>query len=62
MKPARSPSIIVLAIIGVCFLLFGAWHLYQRKVAEDQTRTFFSSPPPKGLPDLSHEAPSPPQP
>ena len=62
MKRASNPLIIALAIVGACSLLFAAWHLYQHKIAEDQARTFFSSPPPKGLPDLSHDAPPPPQP
>ena len=58
----KSLVILVSTIVGVCAALFGAWHLYRQRAAADQAKTFFSTPPPSGLPDLSHDAPPPPQP
>ncbi len=61
-RGTKNPLISVLALVGLCTLVWGAWHLYQNKVAEDERKAFFSSTPPKGLPDLSRDAPPPPQP
>lgn len=62
MSRGRSSLATILAFIGICIVLWGAWHIYQQRVAEDQRKAFFAAPPPKGLPDLSHDAPPPPQP
>ncbi|MGH7222628.1 MAG: hypothetical protein ACRELF_05335 [Gemmataceae bacterium] len=62
MKRSKDILILAFAIVGLFALIFGGWHLYQQKIAEDQARVFFTAPPAKGLPDLSKDAPPPPQP
>jgi hypothetical protein len=62
MSERRRLLITILVLIGICTILWGLWHIYQERVDENQRKAFFSSPPPKGLPDLSHDAPPPPQP
>jgi hypothetical protein len=62
MKQTKETLILAFAIVGLFALIFGGWHLYQQKVAEDQARAFFTAPRPKGLPDLSRDAPPPHQP
>ena len=44
MKQSRNPVILVFAFIGVCAVLYGAWHLYQQRVAAEQAQTLFSAP------------------
>ena len=45
MKQIENPVILVFAIIGVCAVFFGSWHLYQQRVATEKAKTFFSTPP-----------------
>jgi hypothetical protein len=58
----KNLVILVSVIVGAFAVLFGAWHLCRQKAAADQAKTFFSAPSASGLPDLSHDAPPPPQP
>jgi hypothetical protein len=58
----HNPLILALAIIGICALAYVGWTFYQRQVAEEQRRTFFSATPAPGMPDLSKPEPPPPQP
>jgi hypothetical protein len=64
MNKGRNPIVLILAIIGVCAVVYGIWHLYQGKAAEDQARSTLSAPAPSGYPDLLHATPGapPPQP
>jgi hypothetical protein len=62
MKDVRNPLIIVLAIVGVCALIYGGWHIYQQHAADRQSKDAFSAPPASGIPDMYHNAPPPPQP
>ena len=43
MKKTKNPLILVFAIIGVCAVLYGVWHLYNQQVAEE--RALLSSRP-----------------
>ena len=49
MKQIKNPVILIFAFVGACAVLFGAWHLYQQRVAAEQAKTFFSTPPPSRL-------------
>ena len=35
MKDIKNPLIIVFAIVGVCAVIYGGWHMYQQHVADD---------------------------
>jgi hypothetical protein len=62
MKDIKNPLIIVFAIIGVCAVIYGGWHMYQQHVADAQSKAAFTAPPASGVPDMYHNAPAPPQP
>jgi len=62
MKKVQNPLILVFAVIGVCAVIYGAWHFYQLHVANEQAKAAFTAPPAKGIPDMFHNAPPPPQP
>jgi uncharacterized membrane protein YidH (DUF202 family) len=64
MNKGRNPIVLILAIIGVCAVVYGIWHHYQGKAAEDQAHSILSAPAPSGYPDLLHATPGapPPQP
>jgi hypothetical protein len=54
----------VFALVGVCAVLYGLWHLYQGRVAEEEHHQAFTAPPPSGLPNFLNATPGapPPQP
>jgi hypothetical protein len=58
----KNPLIYLLAGIGIAALLYGGWTLYQRRVAEEQTRTLLAAPAPSGIPDILNATPGPPPP
>jgi hypothetical protein len=58
----QNPLVLAFAIIGVGALIYAGLTLYQRQVAEDQRREFFSRPPAPGMPDILHATPGPPPP
>jgi hypothetical protein len=62
-KKIKNRLIVALAIIGVCAVAYGGWHVYQQKVAEKQAQQFFGAPPTSpGMSELYHgHAPPPPQ-
>lgn len=64
MKGRRNPLILVFALVGVCVVLYGLWHLYQRQIAEEQHHQTFTAPEPSGLPNFLNATPGapPPQP
>ena len=62
MKQIKNPLILAFAITGVCAVLYGAWHLYEQREAQEQSRTMFAAPAPSGIPDIFHDAPPPKQP
>ncbi len=62
MKKSRNPLVFAFAIIAVCVLVYASWNLYQRHEANEQAKAAFSAPPAKGIPDMYHNAPPPPQP
>jgi len=59
-KDIKNPLIFAFAVIGVLAVLYGAWHLYQKQVAESQHREIFAAPASSGAPDFLHAPPSPP--
>jgi hypothetical protein len=61
-KKTKNPLILVFAIIGVCAVLYGVWHLYAQQVAQERARALFAAPASSGVPDIFHDAPPPPQP
>ena len=62
MKEIKKPLILAFAIIGVCAVFYGAWHLYEQHEAREQSRAMFAAPAPSGIPDIFHDAPPPKQP
>jgi hypothetical protein len=64
MKERRNPLILLFALVVVCALLYGLWHLHQGQVAEDQHHQSFTAPVPSGLPNFLNATPGtpPPQP
>src|SRR5690242_19031987 len=44
-------------MVGVCALIYVGWTLYQRQVAENQRRAFFSATPAPAMPDILHAKP-----
>jgi hypothetical protein len=54
----------VFALVGVCAVLYGLWHLYQGRVTEEEHHKAFTAPPPSGLPNFLNATPGapPPQP
>jgi hypothetical protein len=62
MKDIKNPLIIVFAIVGVCAVIYGGWHMYQQHVADARATAAFTAPPASGVPDMYHNAAPPPQP
>jgi hypothetical protein len=62
MKEIKNPLILAFAIIGMCAVLYGAWHLYQQHLTEERARNFFAAPASSGIPDVLHASPSAPPP
>lgn len=63
MNEMRKPLILLFALIGVCAVLYGAWHLYEQKLSQEQAHVIMAAPPSSGIPDILHkDAPPPPQP
>ena len=62
MNSTKRRLILLFAIIGVCAVIYGGWHLYQQHVENEQAKAAFTTPPAKGVPDMYHNAPPPPQP
>jgi hypothetical protein len=58
----QNPLVRAFAIIGVGALIYASWTLYQRQLADDQRREFFSTTPAPGMPDILHATPGPPPP
>ena len=58
----QNPLVLTFAIIGICALIYAGWTFYQRQIAEDQRREFFSRTPAPGMPDILHATPGPPPP
>ena len=38
MKTSRNPLLIAFAVIGICAILYGAWHMYQQHTADSDAR------------------------
>ncbi len=64
MKVTRNRLIVLLAVVGACALLYGAWRYYQEQIAREQQRNFFAAPASSasGAPDAFRSAAPPPQP
>ncbi len=62
MKLIKNPLVLAFAIIGVCAVLYGAWHLYEQHETREPSRAMFAAPAPSGIPDIFHDAPPPKQP
>jgi len=58
MKTTVKPLLLAFAIIGICIVLYGAWHLYQQHTADSEARTRFAAPVSSGVPDLLHASPA----
>ena len=57
-KKKTSPIMVVLAIIGLCAVVYGIWQFYQRHTAENEARARFAAPLSSGIPDLLHASPA----
>jgi hypothetical protein len=64
MKSTKKRLVLVLAIVGLCALLYGGWRIFEGQVAENEKRNFFAAPASSasGAPDAFHNAAPPPQP
>jgi hypothetical protein len=64
MKSTNKRLVLVLAIVGLCALLYGGWRIFEGQVAENEKRNFFAAPASSasGAPDAFHNAAPPPQP
>ncbi len=64
MKASKNPVLVVLALVGLCAILYGVWNLYQRQVSREKHHQKFSAPVPPGLPNFLNATPGapPPQP
>ena len=64
MKSTKKRLVLVLAIVGLCAVLYGGWRIYEDQVAENEKRNFFAAPASSasGAPDAFHNAAPPPQP
>ncbi len=58
MKTSRNPLLIAFAVIGICAILYGAWHMYQQHTADSDARARFAAPVSSGVPDLLHASPA----
>ncbi len=50
--------LIAFAVIAICAILCGAWHLYQQHTTDTEARTRFAAPVSSGVPDLLHAPPA----
>jgi hypothetical protein len=57
-KRSKSPITFALAVIVLCAVLYGLWHLYQQHNAESDARARFAAPVSSGVPDLLHAPPA----
>ena len=64
MKSTKKRLVVVLAIVGLCAVLYSGWRIYEGQVAENEKRNFFAAPASSasGAPDAFHNAAPPPQP
>lgn len=64
MKSSRKRLVLVLAVVGLCAVVYGGWRIYEGQVAENEKRNFFATPASSasGAPDAFHNAAPPPQP
>jgi hypothetical protein len=63
MKNITMPLVLLVALVGLCAVLYHAWHVYEQKASESQTHGIVAAPPSSGIPDILHkDAPPPPQP
>ena len=64
MKSSRKRLVLVLAVVGLCAVVYGGWRIYEGQVAENEKRNFFAAPASSasGAPDAFHNAAPPPQP
>ncbi len=64
MKSTKKRLVLVMAIVGLCAVLYGGWRTYEGQVAENEKRSFFAAPASSasGAPDAFHNAAPPPQP
>jgi hypothetical protein len=64
MKSSRKRLVLVLAVVGLCAVVYGGWRIYEGRVDENEKRNFFAAPASSasGAPDAFHNAAPPPQP
>ena len=64
MKSTKKRLVLLLAIVGLCAVLYGGWRIYEGQVVENEKRNFFAAPASSasGAPDAFHNAAPPPQP
>ncbi len=64
MKSTKKRLVLVMAIVGLCAVLYGGWRIFEGQVAENEKRNFFAAPASSasGAPDAFHNAAPPPQP
>lgn len=57
-RKTTNPIVVLLTIIGICAVLYGAWHFYQSHAVESAARDRFAAPASSGVPDLLHASPA----
>lgn len=58
MKTTRNPLLLAFSIIGICAILYGAWHMYEQHATDSEVRARFAAPVSSGIPDLLHASPA----
>ncbi len=56
----QNPILIVLAVIGICAILYGGWTFYHQRLAQQQENAIRYGPPPAGVSGLNKPSSQPP--
>lgn len=56
-RKTTNPVLLLLAIIGVCAVVYAAWRFYQGNASENEASRRFAAPVSSGVPDLLHASP-----
>mgnify|MGYP007135454177 CR=1 FL=1 len=58
----KDRIVVLFAIVGLCAVVYGAWHMYERESTRERARALFAAPASSGVPDVIHASPGPPPP
>jgi hypothetical protein len=56
----QNPILILLAIIGICAILYGGWTFYRQRLSEQQENAIRYGSPPAGVSGLNKPSTQPP--